>query len=145
MSATAKLTGTTLKYSEDYDSIILTDYFQGKRGGVTLDFTGYPRDYVRAGHIIIKQTGVEDSHKPMPINAGGTAYGSLPANHEYYGVAVNTSYKGKVANGVAISGNLNPKIGLIANADVLGYFNVTPLIAAIKAALPTFTFLGDND
>lgn len=234
MSAVAKLNSDEgLKYSEDYDSIILTDYFQGKRGGVTLDYTGYPRDYVRAGHVIIKQNGVEDSHRPMPIVqgnesgigtfgtivpgtgytngtytnvplgggsgtgatgtvtvtstvvsavsvtnkgngykaadvltipgslAGGTGtgatvavatvanvattYAALPSEFEYYGFAVNTSEKGKVANGIAVRGNLNPKIGLNADASKLGYFNVTSLIPAIKTALPVFTFLGDSD
>lgn len=234
MSAVAKINSNdSLQYSEDYDSIILTDYFQGKRGGVTLDYTGYPREYVRAGHVIIKQTGVEDSHKPMPIvegtdnaiatlgtpvpgtgytngsytavplsggtgtgatgsvtvagtvvtavtitnkgtgysvadvlsisgaSAGGTGtgatvnvatvtniatvYAALPSGSEYYGFTVNTSFKGKVANGIAVRGNLNPKIALNADASKLGYFNVAPLLAAIKVALPVFTFLGDND
>lgn len=145
MSATAILNRQSLNYSEDYDSIIITDYFQGKRGGVTLDFTGYPRDYVRAGHVVIKETGVDDSHKPMPINAGGTAYAALPADHEYYGFTVNTVEKGKVANGIAVRGNLNKKVGLNAGAAALGYFNVAPILAALKTALPVFTFLGDDE
>lgn len=220
--AVANLTGGSLQYSEDYDSIILTDYFQGKRGGVTLDYSGYPFDFIRAGHVIIKSSTGE--HKPMPVNpatvngvattntlvggsgytagsvllqggsgsgatatitvttgavtavtivnagngykvgdvlsiSGGTggtvtvatlsnvagSYGSLPANHTYYGFAVNTSFKGKVANGIAVRGNLNPKIGANTGASVLGYYNVNPLITAIKTALPVFTFLGDDD
>lgn len=131
----------------DYDSIIITDYFQGKRGGATLDFTGYRRDYIRAGHVIIKETGVEDSLKPMPINADGTAYDALPEDHEYYGFAVNTVVargNAGVANGVAVRGNINAEIGKNAGAAELGYFNLTPILAAIKEALPTFTFLGDN-
>ena len=97
MSATAaKLNSmdAALSYSEGYDDIIITDYFQGKRGGVTLDYTGYARDYIRAGHVIIKQTGVEDSHRPMPIVqgnesgiatvgtiVGGTAYTEIGRAH----------------------------------------------------------------
>lgn len=131
----------------DYDSIIITDYFQGKRGGATLDFTDYGRDYIRAGHVIIKETGVEDSLKPMPINAGGTAYAALPEDHEYYGFAVNTVVaqgNAGIANGVAVRGNVNAEIGKNAGAAELGYFDLTPILSAIKAALPTFTFLGDN-
>lgn len=235
MSATAKLNSmdSVLSYSEGYDDIIITDYFQGKRGGVTLDYTGYPLDGIRAGHIIIKQTDVEDSHRPMPIVAGNvsgvatfgavvggtgytngtytnvplgggsglgatgtvtvaatvvsavtvtskgngytagdiltvpgalsggtgsgatvavatvasvaTTYAALPGGFEYYGFAVNSSKKGGVADGIAVRGNVNPKIGLNADASALGYFNFTSLIPAIKTALPTFTFLGDND
>lgn len=131
----------------EYDSIIITDYFQGKRGGATLDFTGYDRDYVRAGHLVIKETGVEDSLKPMPINSGGTAYDALPEDHEYYGFTVNTVVRrgdAGIANGVAVRGNVNAEIGKNSGAADAGYFNLTPILAAVKAALPNFTFLGDN-
>ena len=233
MSAIKDLYTSPRTFGGDYDSIIITDYFQGKRGGATLDFTGYGRDYIRAGHVIIKETGVEDSLKPMPVtgtgaittlgaitagsaydddtytgvsltggsgsgatanitvtggavtnvelvNAGSgyvagvplsadsadlggtgsgfavavtavgafaTAYDSLPGSHEYYGFAVNTVVRrgnAGVANGVAVRGNINPEIGKNTGAAELGYFDLTPILSAVKAAIPTFTFLGDN-
>lgn len=144
MSAVAKLINPAVTVSEDYDSVVITDYFQGKRGGVTLDYTGFTLDRIRAGHVIIKETGVLDSHKPMPVNAGGTAYAALPEDHEYYGFAVNTSYKGKVANGIAVRGNLNPLVAKNDDAADLGYFDVETILDDLKTAIPTFTFLGDD-
>lgn len=138
--AIANLNKDAVSFTNDMDSVILTDYFQGKRGGVSLDWTGFAKDFVRAGHVVIHNPAVVDSHKPMPLNANGTAYGALPENHVYYGFTVNTCFKGKQANGIAVRGNRNPLCVDATN----GYYDIAPLLTAIKAALPTFTFLGDN-
>ena len=66
------------------DSIVIVNCLGDIPGGRTLDLTGYTPTVVKAGHIIIADAN--GTTKPMPLNSGGTAYGSLPANHSYLGV-----------------------------------------------------------
>lgn len=123
------------------EQCIYTDYFQGKRGGVSLDFTGFKGTFVRRGHIVIHKPGKDDSHKPMPVTADFGTYEALPADYKYYGFCINGHNKGEVANGVGVRGNRNPR----AFDATKGYYDVTPILPALKTALPLVTFLGDND
>lgn len=140
----AILNNQKVSFDDGLDSIVITDYFQGKRGGVSLDWTGFKGTYIRAGHIVIHNPAVPDSHKPMPITADGGAYEALPENFQYYGFTVNPSLKNKMTNGVAVRGNRNPKVVNPAK----GFYAITPaMLTALKAAELTrhFTYLGDND
>ena len=141
--AQAILNNDRVNFRRDLDSIIITDYLQGKRGGVSLDFTDFKGTFVRAGHIVIHKEGVEDSHKPMPVTADYGTYEALPEGYSYYGFTENTHFKNKQANGVAVRGNRNPKV---IDADN-GYYDLTALLPALKEAELTrhFTYLGDND
>lgn len=140
--AKAILNKGSVEFKNDaMEQSIYTDYFQGKRGGVALDFTGFKGTYVQRGHIVIHQEGVADSHKPMPVTADGGAYEALPEGYSYYGFCINGHLKGEAANGVGVRGNRNPRAFDNAN----GYYDITAILPALKEALPLVTFLGDND
>jgi hypothetical protein len=47
------------------DGVVIVEYFEGIRGGRTLDVTGYTPTIIRAGHVIIVDSDGE--YKPMPI------------------------------------------------------------------------------
>lgn len=122
------------------EQCIITDYFQGKRGGVSLDFTGFKGTFVQRGHVVIHNPAVVDSHKPMPVTADGGAYEALPDDFEYYGFVLNGHKVGEQANGVVVRGNRNP----LAFDNSRGYYDITAILSALKTALPLVTFLGDN-
>lgn len=63
------------------DSIVIVKALGDIPGGRTLDMTGFTS--IKGGHIIIEVAGI---YKPMPLNSGGTAYGSLPTGGNYVGV-----------------------------------------------------------
>lgn len=72
--------------NDGLDSIVIVNCLGDIPGGRTLDVSGLPdtMKVIKSGHIIIaSNNGVA---KPMPLNDGGTAYGSLPASHSYLGV-----------------------------------------------------------
>src|SRR5690606_12896106 len=89
--AIANLSDASVSYADGYDSVVIVDNFKSKRGGATLDTTGYPLPYIRAGHVIIRQTS-DGELKPMPITQNGDVYkyDSLPGGHTYYGILINT-------------------------------------------------------
>lgn len=122
------------------EQAIITDYYQGIRGGVSLDFTDFKGTFVRRGHVVIHQEGVVDSHKPMPVTADFGEYEELPEGYSYYGFCVNGHAKNKQANGVVVRGNRNP----LVFDNALGYYDITAILQALKTALPLVTFLGDN-
>ena len=140
--AKAILNKGSVEFKDDaMEQCIYTDYFQGKRGGVSLDFSDFKGTFVQRGHIVIHQEGVADSHKPMPVTADFGAYEALPEGYSYYGFCINGHAKGEVANGVGVRGNRNPK----AFDNSRGYYDITAILPALKEALPLVTFLGDND
>lgn len=84
--AQANLIHDSYEVNDTQDSIVIVNCLGDIPGGRTLDVSNLPAamTVVKAGHIII--VGNDGVVKPMPLNAGGTAYGSLPANHSYLGV-----------------------------------------------------------
>lgn len=140
--AKANLNGANISYIDNaLEQCIFTDYFQGKRGGVSLDFSDFKGTFVHRGHIVIHKEGEPDSHKPMPVTKDFGEYEALPAGYSYYGFCINGHAKGKQANGVAVRGNRNPK----AFDNSKGYYDITAILDDLKEALPLITFLGDND
>ena len=149
--AVVELTGEAKIYSDGYDSVIIVDNFKSKRGGVTLDATGYPKGLIRAGHVIIKETATGEL-KPMPLNGAGTAYGTLPTGHTYYGILINTvKVKGNAAGnaGIMFEGTVNPVIGTKPDAQAQGYFDITGILSAVQTAFRgidnNIKFIGDNE
>jgi len=118
---------------EGMDSIVIRQFIAGIKNGKTLDVTGFTPDVINAGHVIIRDT-VNDVYKPMPLNDGGTAYGSLPANHEYAGVLVGTILKKRPLAGIMYAGEVN---------DVASPFSVDSIKSAIVTALPQLVFKHD--
>lgn len=84
--ATVNLNNDTYEVNSGLDEIVIVKSLGDIPGGRALDVSAMPATMkvIKAGHVIIvSNTGV---YKPMPLNGGGTAYGSLPANHSYVGV-----------------------------------------------------------
>lgn len=130
---------------DGYDSIVIVDNFKSKRGGADLDTTGFPKPWIRAGHVVIKQTS-NGQLKPMPLNGAGTAYAALPAGHTYYGILINTIRTAKPFNaGIMFSGTVNHKV---INPEA-GYYDIAGILAAVrtefKAIDNDIKFIGDNE
>lgn len=150
MGTVVSLNTAAVDSGVDLDSLVVRENYTATDGGVTLDMTGYARDYIRAGHVIIKETST-GAYKPMPLNGGGTAYGTLPGGHTYYGHAVQSA-RVLAANsdisterganvGVTYHAKINP---LVVNAEA-GYFDLAGILTALSAALTHVIYKGDND
>ena len=126
------------------DNIVIVDNFKSKRGGASLDVTGFTNPVIRAGHVVIKQTS-NGEFKPMPTNSAGTAYGSLPAGHTYYGIVINSVLTERPFVGILLSGTVNHKVVDAEN----GYLDISPILAAVKTAFyaegTDIKVIGDND
>lgn len=82
----ANLNREQYEINDGLDSIVVVNCLGDIPGGRTLDVSDVASGttVIKAGHIIIASN--KGVMKPMPLIAGGTAYGSLPANHSYVGV-----------------------------------------------------------
>lgn len=139
------LTSTGSPVGDGFDSVVIVDNFKSKRGGASLDTTGFPKPYIRAGHVIIKQTS-NGELKPMPLNEDGDGYAALPAGHTYYGILVNTVRTDKAHNaGIMFEGTVNPKV---INPEA-GYYDISGILSAVQSAFRgidnNIKFIGDND
>lgn len=144
MGTVVSLNTNSVSFADGYDSKVVRENYTAMDGGVTLDTTGFTKPNIRSGHIIIRETG-EDVYKPMPLNAGGTAYAALPADHEYFGFAVQSVLTAKPFVGVTYHGKINHLIGKDAAAQAAGVYDLTSLLTALKAALPHIIFKGDKE
>jgi hypothetical protein len=124
-------TGVTVDTSKD--SIIIVENFESIRGGRSLNTTGYPKEVINAGHVIIRSTANGD-YKPMPLNTGGTAYETLPANHTYAGILSASILTKRPLASIMIRGTVN---------TLAAYFSVTSIQTALTAALPGVFFRAD--
>lgn len=113
------------------DSIVIIDNFQSIRGGRTLDVTGFAADQIEAGHVIIKDADGEN-YKPMPVNAGQTAYSDLPADHTIAGILVASISKERPFAGIMVRGTVNE--------NAAPY----PYTAGVRTALPLVVFTHDK-
>jgi hypothetical protein len=130
--AVANLTNDSVSLSVGNDSIVIRDNFEAIRGGRTLDVTGYTPEVINAGHVIIKSSAGE--YKPMPVNAGATAYAALPADHTYAGILVSSVLTSRPFAGIMVRGSVNP---------AAAPFPMATIQSAVSAALPLITFLAD--
>lgn len=113
------------------DPIVIRHYGDGIKGGKVLDMTGFKDEFIRAGHVIIKDT-TTGVHKPMPVTDG--AYASLPSGHEYVGVCVSSKAASEPFVGVMTDGEVN---------DVASPFPLDDIKQAFKSAVPTIRFSHD--
>lgn len=107
------------------ESVIIRNYVNGIMGGVVLDMTGFDEDFIKCGHVIIRNTQ-NGEYKPMPVSGG--AYASLPSNHEYVGICMTTAPKDTPHVGVMTAGEAN---------DKAVPYSVDSIKAALKTAVPT--------
>ena len=87
MGVTVNLVNDADTIDTSKDNVVIVDVFASIRGGRSLDTTGFTPTVIKAGHVIIVETAT-GIHKPMPLNAGGTAYAALPADHAYAGILI---------------------------------------------------------
>lgn len=114
------------------DNIVIVNYFDGLRGGRSLDVTGFPHPVINAGHVIIKDGN--GNYKPMPLNAEGTAYASLPASHTYAGYLVASIETNKAFAAIMVRGTINPKAAP---------FDLATILDTVKSALPLIDYQED--
>lgn len=134
MGAIADLTNPTEVFGDGKDSVVIRQYVAGIKGGRTLDVTDYSLSAVRAGHLVIRDT-VNDIYKPMPLNSDNTAYGSLPASHEYVGFVVNSVPTSRAMVGIMYAGEVND--------NALPFALSSDMLTAVKTALPMVVFMHD--
>ena len=115
------------------DNVVIVDNFQSIRGGRSLDVTGYTKDMIHAGHVIIMET-VTKEYKPMPLNAAGTDYDALPAGHEYAGILIASILTKRAFAGIMVRGTVN---------HAAAPFPMGAILADVRAALPLIDFRED--
>jgi hypothetical protein len=123
--------GTIESFGFGKDPIVIRKYIAGVKGGKVLDVSGFTEEFIRAGHVIIHDT-TNDVYKPMPVSSG--AYGSLPSNHEYVGVAVATKSVKEPFVSIMHTGVVN---------DVASPYPLDTIKTALKTAVPTLVFEHD--
>lgn len=115
------------------DSIVIRKYIAGVQGGRVLDVSDFKGDYIRAGHVIIRDKE-SDLYKPMPLNEDKTEYGTLPEGHEYVGVCVSTKSVTEPFVSIMHTGVVN---------DVASPYSLDAIKSALKSAVPTLVFEHD--
>ena len=133
--ATADLNnGTTDQIITGNDNIVIVNVFETIRGGRTLDVTGFPKENIHAGHVIIREDGT-DNYKPMPLDAEGEEYSTLPESHSYAGILIASIPTNRAFAGIMVRGTVNHKAAPFDMATILG---------AVKSALPLINFTEDK-
>lgn len=127
------LNNTPEKIVTGNESIVIVDNFQSIRGGRALDVTGFAPAAINAGHVIIKEDETNE-YKPMPVNAGATAYAALPSGHSYAGILIASVLTAKPSAGILVRGTVNPKAAP---------FPMDSILSAVKEALPLIDFRED--
>ncbi len=125
----ANLIREQYEIEDGLESIVIVNCLGDIPGGRTLDVTGVASGttVIKSGHILIASNkGVV---KPMPLNSGGTAYGSLPANHSYLGVLKATVSVKDPRAAILTMGQVNQKACPYTVTD------------AMKSALPNIQWL----
>lgn len=147
MGTVVNLQGNAVSYGDGYESIVVRDYYTSTDGGVTLDTTGFTKPDIRTGHVIIRVADAANAgqwiYKPMPVT--GNAYAALPANHEYYGHAVQSVPTAKPFVGVTYHAKINQLVGKSSAAQAAGIYDLTSILTALKAALTHVIYKGDKD
>lgn len=103
------------------DSIVIKEYFEGMRGGKTLDVTGFSPSVIRAGHVIIRANSGGD-FKPMPVTGTG-AIGTLGA------ITGGSGYEDGTHSNIALTGGS----GSGATADIVVTGGVVTSVTIVSA------------
>jgi len=130
--ATANLNRDYHEIVSGNDDIVIVNALGDIAGGRTLDVSDVASgtSVLKAGHVIISKTTEEGTtFKPMPLNSGGTAYGSLPAGYSYVGVLKAT---------IPVS---DPRAAIVTIGQINGAASPFPITSGIKTGLPRIEFL----
>ena len=103
---TANLSNQKNQVDVGFDSVTIVKVLEDIPGGKSQDTTGFTPDVIKAGHLVIVEdaTGI---HKPMPLNGGGTGYGSKPSGHSYVGVVLASVLTAKPFVSILVRGTVN--------------------------------------
>lgn len=109
--STTNLMNDGKSFADGLDGIVVVNNYTSKRGGASLDVTGYPLPNIRAGHVIIKETAT-GNFKPMPVVVSGAVATGVISN-------AGTGYvNAGTYNAVALTGGTGT--GATANITVVG-------------------------
>lgn len=132
MGAIAEMTQQGDVFSDGMDSVVIRREGASIIGGKTLDVTGFPDKFVRAGHIVIRETAT-DTFKPLGVSNG--AYLTLPTGHTYEGVVKASKPVEQPFVSVMYEGEVN---------DIASPYPMTDDIkTALKSVLPGLYFKHD--
>lgn len=111
------------------ESIVIVNCLGDIPGGRTLDVSDVASDVtvIKSGHILIADS--KGKVKPMPVNSGKTAYGSLPSGYSFLGVLKAT---------VSVK---DPRAAILTMGQVNQAASPYPVTAAMKTALPNIQWL----
>ncbi|MCX3266547.1 hypothetical protein [Pedobacter agri] len=124
--ATVNLTDDGVQVNTEKDNVAIRKVFATVPGGKALDVTGFAPLVINAGHPIIFETATKE-YKPLPVNAGQTAYASLPTGHVYAGVLIASILTKKASAAILTQGVINPEACP---------YDFATVAAAVKTAMP---------
>ncbi len=127
--AKTSLNRDTLEVQSGLDSIVIVKALGDIPGGRSLDVSDVASDVkvIKAGHIIIANS--DGNYKPMPVNAAGTAYGTLPSGYSYVGV-LKASISVK-----------DPRAAIVTIGQINAAASPYEVTSAMKTALSHIQFL----
>lgn len=129
--AQANLNNEVYKVDTSLDNVVIISVIERSQA-IALDVSGHKLPYVRAGHVIIRDTQGSKEYKPMPVHTDGLKYGDIPGNHEVVGVALSSIISGQELATILVRGSVN---------EVASPY---PPSEEIKKALPFIRFTQDN-
>lgn len=118
---------------DGFDSIVIVKDLADIPCGVVLDVTGITDTSIKAGHVIIHNTST-GAYKPLALN--GTAYASLGANEEYFGILKDSILVSSPAAAILRIGTVNAAAAEKSVGVAAGSIDST-----IKAGLPHIDFI----
>lgn len=120
--------GTYEAFGFNADPIVIRRYLAGIKGGKVLDTTGFTEEFIRAGHVIVREKA-SDTYRPLGVSGG--AYVTLPDGSEYVGVVV------------ASKSVKEPFVSIMHTGVVNDVACPYPFPEGLKAAVPTLVFEHD--
>ena len=124
--------GTMETFGFGNGPVVIRKYLAGIQGGRVLDTTGYSEEFIKAGHIVVREKE-SDTYKPLGV-AGGE-YQALPEGCEYVGVVVSTKATKEPFVSIMHTGVVN---------DLASPYPITDALkTALKTAVPTLVFEHD--
>lgn len=95
---------TSVKVDTAWDTVIIQNWIDGINGGKSLDLTGFNDEYLKAGHVVIKEGA---RFKPL-IPSGGN-YPALTSGQKYIGVVYKTHNPKIDGTAIMTRGKVNEK------------------------------------
>jgi hypothetical protein len=124
--AVVDLTNEGVQINTEKDNVVIRKVIATIPGGKALNVTGFVPEVINSGHPIIVETATKE-YKPMPVNAGQTAYAALPALHTYAGVLIASILTKKASAAIMTVGIMNPEAAP---------YDFATIAAAVKTAKP---------